>query len=147
MNIYSVYSFMPCIFFDIIHSKASHLFYISNVSRETLQFSRKTHNIIMLFLTWKLICVKSFSQTKFLFTVMHPQDSPFLCKKEKECIPARNSVPKNTLSFDFYFVKSNYILIGSFDGTPAFLGYFFGVAEIFLIFTRVRSASAPIKEK
>ena len=36
-------------FFSIIHSQTSHLIYISNVSRETLQFSRKTHNIIIPF--------------------------------------------------------------------------------------------------
>ena len=30
----------------------------------------------------------------------------FICKKEKkECIPARNSVPENTLSFHFLFCK------------------------------------------
>lgn len=72
----------------------------------------------------------------------------FICKKEKKSAFQRETPFQKTLFlFIFYFVKSNYILIGSFDGTPAFLGYFFGVAEIFLIFTRVRSASAPIKEK
>lgn len=72
----------------------------------------------------------------------------FICKKEKKSAFQRETPCQKTLFlFIFYFVKSNYILIGSFDGTPAFLGYFFGVAEIFLIFTRVRSASAPFKEK
>lgn len=71
----------------------------------------------------------------------------FICKKEKRVHSSIKLRARKHSFFDFYFVKSNYILIGSFDGTPAFLGYFFGVAEIFLIFTRVRSASAPIKEK
>ena len=40
-----------------------------------------------------------------------------------------------------------YFPIGSFDGTPAFLGYFFAVFAILSITTRLRSASAPVSSK
>ena len=100
-----------------------------------------------------------FNKEAYLRQIFFPNKIPFysnasrisiffyLQERKKSAFQRETPCQKTLFLFIFYFVKSNYILIGSFDGTPAFLGYFFGVAEIFLIFTRVRSASAPIKEK